>query len=161
DDIFEENDTRAAASNLGTFVSAAKISDLALIDSHDWYRFTTTATGTSANSVSIDFINSLGNLDLELYNASGTRLASSLGSTNTEKLSLAGRAAGTYYVHVLGKYNAHNVNYSLSIAPPSTAAFNIQFGFDGLTASQISTVEQAADKWQHIIVGDLPSASFI
>jgi hypothetical protein len=161
DDIFENNDTRQTASNLGTVVSAATISDLALLDSHDWYRFSTTATGTAVNSVSINFVNSLGNLDLELYNASGTRLASSLGSSNTEKISLAGRAAGTYYIHVLGKYSAHNVNYSLTIAPPSTAAFNIQFGFDGLTASEISAVEQAADKWQHIIIGDLPSASFI
>jgi len=161
DDIFENNDTRLTASNLGTFVSAATISNLALLDTHDWYRFSTTATGSSANSVSINFVNSLGNLDLELYNAGGTRLATSIGSTNIEKISLAGRAAGTYYVHVLGKSSAHNVNYTLTIAPASTAAFNIQFGFDGLTASQISTVEQAADKWQHIIIGDLPSTSFI
>ncbi|HEY2416219.1 MAG TPA: pre-peptidase C-terminal domain-containing protein [Pirellulaceae bacterium] len=161
DDIFENNDTRQTASNLGTFVSGATISDLALLDTHDWYRFTTTSTGTAANSVSISFVNALGNLDLELYNANGTRVATSTGSGNTEKISLSGRPAGTYFIDVLGKYSAHNVNYSLSIAPPSTAAFNIQFGFDGLTASQISTVELAADKWQHIIIGDLPSASYI
>lgn len=160
EDQFEQNDTRGTASNLGTMVSAATIANLALLDSHDWYRFSTTTAGTVGNSVGISFLNAKGNLNLELYNASGTKIGSSSGSGNSELISLAGRAAGTYYVHVLGKTGAHNANYSLTINPPSTAAFNFQFQFAGMTAGQIAVFEQAANKWQSIIVADVPSAIY-
>lgn len=161
EDQFEQNDTRGTASNLGTMVSAATISDLALLDAHDWYRFSTTTAGTAGNSVGISFLNAKGNLDLELYNAAGTKIGSSLGSGNSELISLAGRAAGTYYVHVLGKYGAKNANYSLSINPPSAAAFNFQFQFaGGMKASQVAAFQQAANKWQSVIVGDVPNTTY-
>jgi hypothetical protein len=110
--------------------------------------------------VGINFLNSQGNLNLELYGANGTRLASSKGSTNRELISLAGRAAGTYFVHVLGNSGAKNGSYSLTINPPSTSDFNVQFQFTGISAGQISTFQQAAQKWQSIIVGDVPSAAY-
>lgn len=160
EDTFEQNDTRATASNLGTFVSAATISNLALLDSHDWYRFTTTATGTADNDIAINFRNAQGNLNLELYNAGGARIGSSNTAGNSELISLAGRAAGTYYVHVLGRNGARNVNYSLTINPPSTSAFSFQFAFDGMNAAQVATFQQAASRWQSIITSDLPSAVY-
>jgi hypothetical protein len=161
EDGFEQNDTRTTAANLGTFVSASTITDLALLDSHDWFRFTTTGTGTSADSVRIQFANVRGNLNLELYNAAGKKIGTSSGSGNSEQISLAGRAAGTYFVHVLGKSGAKNADYSLTIDPPSVADFNIQFQFDGMTASQVATFQQAANRWQNIITGDLPGASVV
>ncbi len=161
DDVLEQNDTRATASNLGSFVSAATISNLVLLDSHDWYRFSTTATGTAADSVGIQFANVRGNLNLELFNSSGKKIGSSNGSGNSEQISLAGRAAGTYYVHVLGKSGAKNADYSLTIDPPAAANFNIQFQFDGMTASQVATFQQAANRWQSVITADLPSASVV
>ncbi len=160
DDLFEQNDSRTKASNLGTFVSAATITNLVMLDGHDWYRFTTTATGTASNSIGINFQNPQGNLNLELFSANGARIGTSSSNANSEQISLAGRAAGTYYVHVLGKSGARNGNYSLTINPPSTSAFNIQFQFSGVSASQISAFEQAAQKWQSVIVGDVPSAVY-
>jgi hypothetical protein len=77
DDVYENNDTISAAYNLGTLSTVRTVNALKLVDAADWYRFTTTAAGTSASSVSISFTNSQGNLQLALYNASGVQLSSS------------------------------------------------------------------------------------
>jgi hypothetical protein len=119
DDAYEQNDTRGAASNLGTLAGASTISNLVMLDGHDWYRFRTTSKGVSGNFVAINFQHANGNLNLELYNASGVRLASSSSFTNKEQISLAGRAAGTYFVHVTGP---RNPDYSLTINAPAAAA---------------------------------------
>jgi hypothetical protein len=93
-------------------------------------------------------------------------VATSTGSTDGQQISLNGRAAGTYYIHVFGLGGAKNPNYTLEIdpptPPPATAdtTFNIQFLFNGLTGSQITIFQQAAQKWQSIITGDLPSAQY-
>jgi len=169
DDAYENNDTFATARPLGTLTSAVTISGLVMADGHDWYRFTMSGAGTSSDFVAVSSASTQGDLDLELYNASGTRLAISQSPTNNERLSLAGRAAGTYYVHVYGYGGAITPSYVLQIdpgtattstPPTSTGAFNIQFTFSGLTAAQQSIFRQAAAKWQSIIVGDLPSATY-
>src|SRR4051794_12313518 len=71
DDAYENNDTFGTAYNLGSPSVTQTVSNLVMADSADWYRFTTAATGTSSNSVSISFLNSQGNLQLALYNSSG------------------------------------------------------------------------------------------
>ena len=75
DDAYENNDTFATANNLGTITAARTISSLVMADSADWFRFTTSATGTSTSNVSISFLNSQGNLQLALYNSSGSQVA--------------------------------------------------------------------------------------
>jgi hypothetical protein len=173
DDSYENNDTRTTARGLGTLASARTISNLVMADTHDWYRFYMGGSGASTDFVSIGFLNSQGNLNLELYNSSGTRLAVSSSGSNSEQISLAGRASGTYYVHVFGLSGATNPNYSLQIdpgeagaqpAPPppssSSGGFDIAFSFSGLNAAQRAVFEQAAVKWESIIVGDLPSATY-
>ncbi len=118
DDSYENNDSQATAANLGTLTATTTLSQLVMADSQDWFRFTTVAAGTSANSVSISFQNSAGNLQLALYNSSGTLVGSSLGTGNSETISLNGLAAGTYSVLVYGNGGALNPSYSLSINPP-------------------------------------------
>lgn len=165
DDSFEDNDTQATAANLGTLTDVRTVSNLVLADSQDWFRFTTSATGTSSDFASISFQNSQGNLALALYNSSGQQLAASNGTTNLEQVSLAGLGAGTYYVRITG---AANPSYTLTVDPPTTttappptgSGFNIQFAFSGLTASEQAIFQQAAAKWQSIIVGDLPNATY-
>ena len=71
DDAYENNDTQATASNLGTLTASKTINSLVMADSQDWYQFTTTAAGTSANSVSISFQNSQGNLQLRAVQLRG------------------------------------------------------------------------------------------
>jgi hypothetical protein len=166
DDAYENNDTLATANNLGTLTSTRTVSSLVMADAADWFRFTTSATGTVSNTVSISFQNSQGNLQLGLYNSSGTLLATAASTGNTETISLSGRAAGTYYVNVYGNSGATNPNYSLSIVapttttPPTTGGFQITLSMSGLTVSQQAIFQQAAARWSQVITGDLPNATY-
>jgi hypothetical protein len=164
DDAYENNDTLATAANLGTLTAARTVSQLVMADSQDWFRFTTSATGTSSNVVSLSFFNSQGNLQLELYNSAGALLATSAGTGNSESISLNGRVAGTYYVRVYGASGATNRNYSLTVNPPVTTTtpggFQITLSMTGLTASQQAIFQQAAARWAQVITGDLPNATY-
>lgn len=174
DDTYENNDSLATARDLGTLAAAATISTLVMADGHDWFRFSMGGVGDASDFVAVSSSSTQGDLDLELYNASGTRLAVSSGATNSERISLAGQASGTYYVHVIGDGNAVTPTYALQIdpgvattTPPSggggggtTGAFDIQFRFTGLSASLQSVFEQAAAKWESVITGDLPNTTY-
>jgi hypothetical protein len=171
DDAFENNDTFALAANLGTLTSAKTIDKLVMNDTTDWFKFKMNAAGTSNDYVKIAFTHAQGDLDLELYNASGRVLSRSQGVTNSEKLSLQNLAAGTYYLRTYGYRGAHNSSYSLTIDPgvltaPIVAtaavsgAFDIQLHFQGLTSSEQAIFNQAAARWEQIIVGDLPNATY-
>jgi hypothetical protein len=168
DDAYENNDSFSAASNLGTLTAEKNVSGLVLADSADWYKFSMNGPGTSASAVSLSFQNSLGNLNLDLYNSAGTRLANSTSLMNSESVSLAGRAAGTYYIRVYSPTGVTNSTYSLAVnpgvttatVPPASGSFDIQFVFNGLSTAQQAIFEQAAAKWESIIVGDLPSVTY-
>jgi hypothetical protein len=167
DDAYENNDTLSTAYNLGTLASSRTVNPLIMADSADWFRFTTSATGTTTNTVSISFSNTQGNLQLALYNSSGAQIGSSLGTGNTETVSLNGLAAGTYYVDVFGASGAFNPNYSLTITPPTatttpppTGGFQITLQMSGLTATQQTIFQQAANRWAQVITGDLPNATY-
>jgi hypothetical protein len=109
--------TLANAVNLGVVKATVALAPQTLFEANDWYRFTTTRKGTAKDSVSITFTNSQGNLDLELYNVAGKRLAVSSSLTaNKETISLNGLAAGTYYIRVFGKSGATNSKYNLLIS---------------------------------------------
>ncbi|HQR09287.1 MAG TPA: leishmanolysin-related zinc metalloendopeptidase [Gemmatales bacterium] len=168
DDSYENNDTLSTASNLGTLTATSTINNLVMADSNDWYRFTLSTAGTTSSSVAISSTSTQGDLDLELYNSAGTRIGVSEGSTNNESLSLDGVSAGTYYVHVIGWQGAVTPNYSMVITPgsggttppPPAGGFTIQLRMSGLTASQQAIFQQAAARWQQIIIGDLPNANY-
>src|SRR4029078_484624 len=106
--------------NLGSITADRTISSLVMADSEEWFRFTTSATGTSTSTVSLSFLNSQGNLQLALYNSSGVQVGLSSGTGNSESLSLNGLAAGAYFVYGFGVSGATNPNYSLTIAPPTS-----------------------------------------
>ena len=96
------------------------------------------------------------------------------GSGNSEQISLNGLAAGTYRIHVYGYQGVLNPSYSLQISPgifvppptppptppPATGGFSIQFNFSGLTTAEQAIFQQAAAKWQSVITGDLPNATY-
>lgn len=119
DDSYEPNNSFSQAANLGTLTTATTVNGLVMADTGDWFRFTTTATGGSTAAVSISSTSTQGNLNLYLYNASNTLLSSSTGSSNNEKVSLSGRAAGTYYVRIAGLNGATTPTYTLDINPGS------------------------------------------
>ncbi len=166
DDSYENNDSFNTAYNFGTLTAVKTVNTLVMADGVDWYRFTTTANGTSSNSVSISFLNSQGNLQLALYSATGALISASTGTGNSESVSLSGLAAGTYFVDVYGNGGAQNPNYLLTITPPTQATANPSSGFQitlsmtGLTASQQAVFQQAAARWSQVITGDLPNATY-
>lgn len=166
DDLYENNDTFGAAYNLGTLSTNRTISGLKLVDTADWYQFTTVSAGTTTSSVSISFTNSQGNLQLALFNSSGAQLSVSQGKGNSETISLNSRPAGTYYVRVYGNAGATNPNYTLTLTaptdlpPPTTSGFTISLAMTGLTTGQEAIFNQAAARWSQIIIGDLPNATY-
>jgi hypothetical protein len=170
DDGHEDNDSFGTARDFGSLTSLLSIPNLVMADGHDWYRFSMSGKGASTDFVGLRFQHAQGNLALELYNASGTRLAVSNGVTGSERISLANRAAGTYYVHVRGVNGVTNPSYSLQIEPgpaatppppsPTSGEFNIQLRFSGLDSTQQAIFRQAAARWESIIVGDLPNTTY-
>lgn len=139
DDLYEENDIREEAYDLGTLAGTRSVTGLRMADDADWFQFTMTGTGTAAHFVSVSFQDMLGDLDLRLYNANGLEVGSAAGTGNAENISLAGLAAGTYYVEVFGYEGASNPNYSLTINPATSASggTNAWTVFIYLTASDL------------------------
>jgi hypothetical protein len=163
DDAYEENDSMAAASNLGTLTSQQTYSNLKMADSQDWFKFTMNGAGTTSNSVSIAFTHANGDLDMRLYNSAGTEVGNSQGTSNSETISLNGLAAGTYYVKVYGYNGVFNPNYSLTVNPgtgTSGGGYVITLRITGMSASQQQVFQQAAARWQQIITAALPAATY-
>ena len=196
DDRFENNDTFAQAKDVGALTGVTRtplasraVTGLVLADGADWFKFTTSRTGAAGSNVHIRFEHDRGDLNLRLFNSKGALLAASAGTGDREAISLAGRAAGTYYVQVRGLRGAHNPTYTLSvnqavlttvplapppapptsgpgtpgvppIPPPPASGFNIALRFNGLTPSQQAIFQNAANRWGQVIVGDVPDAIF-
>ncbi len=69
--------------------------------------------GSADDFISIDSVVSLGDLDLEILDASGNVVVYSRTAENTDTVSLKGLAAGDYYIKVYG-YNSAVNNYTLT-----------------------------------------------
>jgi hypothetical protein len=118
-DGFEDNDTQETARNLSAIRTIAlKSWDNLSVDDDDWFKFNLPSLGTANDYVSINFNHSLGDLDLEIYNSSGTKINESAGVSNSERISLRSLAAGDYFIKVFGYNDATNPNYSLTINAP-------------------------------------------
>jgi hypothetical protein len=115
DDRYEQNDTQAQAANLGAVNPSLTVSNLALVDDQDWFRFDMANRGELSDRVTISFVAAQGDLDLRLYDTQGNiqRVGSLAG--DTEQLLLTSLPAGTYFIQVHGKWGARNPNYSLEI----------------------------------------------
>lgn len=83
--------------------------------------------------------------------SSGT---TSTGTTSTGTTSTGTSSSGT------SSTTSSSGSSGSTATTSSSSGFNIEFAFSGLTAAQRAVFEQAAQKWESIIVGDLPNASF-
>jgi len=152
-------DTKATAINLGGLNTRRVQAGLVLADGSDWFQFYLPAA-PSQGKVEIRFEHDLGDLDMALYNASGQQIGWSQGTGDKETLSLVGQPINQYYyVHVYGHSGAANPFYTLDVNPWNTG-FQIDVTSTGFNATQQAMIRQAADQWEQIITGDLPSASF-
>jgi 5-hydroxyisourate hydrolase-like protein (transthyretin family) len=109
--------------NLGPVGPLTVINSLSIHSTtSDYYRFTTNATGTSADFIRLNFLHSQGDIDVALLTTTNTQLSRSAGSGNTEQISLNNLAKGTYVIRVYGYNGAKNPNYSLTLDVPSNQA---------------------------------------
>lgn len=115
-DALEANNTLATASDLGTITANKTWSDLSITKGDvDYLKFTLGSSGNGTSEVLVNFQHSRGDIDAELLNSQGKRVALSQSVSDQERFSLDGLAAGTYFVRVYGYANATNPSYSLTI----------------------------------------------
>ncbi|MDR2642637.1 MAG: fibronectin type III domain-containing protein, partial [Planctomycetaceae bacterium] len=121
EDKYENNNTIESAYNLGAITSVKTLENLALLDDADYYRFELTAKGDTKSYVRIAFDVSLGDVELQIYNASKKAIKSASSTGNSEQISLNGLVAGIYYIRVYGYKKATNPSYTLTINPPAAS----------------------------------------
>lgn len=157
-DVFESqlgsNDTRLTATPLGTITGEWSRSGLSLRTAadEDWYQFILPAAGDTASRVRIDYDWWVGDLDLELYDNTGTRLRQSDSFfTNWETISLSGRQPGAYYARVFG---ARNRAYSLRIVTAPGSGDWAEQGTPNNTRLQARDlrVVKGAQQWESLSI---------
>lgn len=167
DDSYEENDSQASARSLGSIAESLTLDNLVMADAADWYRFDLTRLPGTATIITAEFTHDLGDIDMELYNQQGIRLAYSDSASDGESLYLEQLATGTYFLRVYGYRGAFNPSYRLQIIanepvpdPQPTGSFQITLQMSGLSVAQQAIFQQAATRWSQIIIGDIPDASY-
>ncbi len=150
DDRYEENDSIAAAANLGLLTTTQSYA-LSLQDGIDWFRFSIGSGGTSASTITTQFRHSQGDIDIDLYDANGNLVRRSNGVTDSETISMDRLARGTYFLRVYGYNGARNPSYTLTLRPPGTtpvADKQLYVNFDGAALSNAQLRQWAHGQWQ-------------
>ncbi|MBQ1456863.1 MAG: hypothetical protein IIZ25_13545, partial [Thermoguttaceae bacterium] len=123
DDIYEPNDSFAAAADLGTITGVKRVTGLVAgaQKDQDWYKFTLKYTGTAADSIVLTYSHTkTHDIDLYLFKDASRRIGSSTGLTGTETISLRGLSPGTYYILARNCCDApQGAGYSLTITTPA------------------------------------------
>ena len=141
-DVFEPNESIAAAYQLSTIEGTGVINGLS-IDSttdHDFFQFITSGTGTSNNYLDVRFSHAEGDLDARLLNSQGTVIQTRAGTVDNEQFDLVGLTSGTYTVEIFGFLGADN-SYSLAFNTPEIrAADAFEYNNTLKTATDLGTV---------------------
>ena len=103
DDNYEENDTRTAAYDLGSSEGQwlASIDGLGIQADQDWYSIEV-APGDHNVRIDCRFTHADGDIDIGLYDASGSALGDSGGVVDDEFINAYAPGTGTYYVVAYG-----------------------------------------------------------
>ncbi len=116
EDRFEQNDSLATATNLGSDDQTQSELTIEVANDDDYYQFTAAANGML--DVDIEFIHNDGNLDLEVLDIDGNLLASSESQTNNEALTVRAFSGQSYFVRVFGADSATQADYTLNLDGP-------------------------------------------
>lgn len=111
EDTLEPNDSQGAARTISLPFSNSSLS-IDTDNEQDWYRFTVSGNGQVV--INVNFTHSLGNINLDLRNSSGTVLQSSTSTTNNESITRT-LTAGTYYARVYGSGGGSCNKYSMNV----------------------------------------------
>ena len=116
EDIYEDNDTFETAFHFGTQSSSVSgyFDDLTIdkAGDDDYYAFTIEAQADL--DVSVAFDHDKGDLDIRFLDSAGNWLVESTTTSDEEKISLKGLAAGDYYLVVYGYEGATSSSYSVT-----------------------------------------------
>ena len=114
-DLFEPNDSPAAASDFGVGDQIHDGLTIHASNNDDWYKWTASGNGTL--TVDALFSDALGNVDLQLYDSLGvTVLDSSTSITDNEQVSTSVVGGNMYLIRVFGFLGATHPSYALVIA---------------------------------------------
>jgi hypothetical protein len=109
EDNYEPNDTRSASSagsnsDLSAFegLALSEIDGLGSQADDDYFRIDVADPGFQRIYINATFFHSEGDIDIRLYNASGTQVAQSAGVSDSEAIDYLAPSTGVYYVRVFG-----------------------------------------------------------
>lgn len=119
-DAFEPNDSRAQATQLGP-LGDRSLSGLSLHAAGNDDFFTFTAAQSGPIDITLNFLQSVGDLDLELLDANGALLDAATGPGDGAMISSMVEAGLIYFIRVLGPGGSVNRSYSLVIDGPGSA----------------------------------------
>lgn len=155
----------AAALTLSSSGSASQAGPIDFAGDVDMYRLTATTTGAMTIALSAASGSRL-DPNLRLYDASGRLVAQNddTGGSLSSRLIVNVTAGQTYYVAASG-YGVTAGRYLMSISTcgtttPPAGGFQIALNLSGLSHSQQGLARQAAQRWEQVIVGDLPDAFY-
>ncbi|MBI4685607.1 MAG: choice-of-anchor D domain-containing protein [Nitrospirae bacterium] len=146
DDSLEENDSRTTAK----IVSAgAYKGNVVKLNDEDWYKIT--VPQNTPISVSLSFIHSNGNIDMELYRGSDTTpVSSSKGTGDIEHVEHFNTSAPTdYFVRIFLADDTRN-SYNMNVHLDFTSLWAKTFG--GTSSEWFSSAQQTSD-WGYIVAG--------
>jgi hypothetical protein len=116
-DVFEPNNTFADASILAPPEDHV-YSNLNLHASNDFDFFRVTASASGTMAFRLAFTNSQGDVELEVFDSTQTRIGLSDSTTNNEVVSFTAIAGQYYYARVYGYNGVTNPNYTLTVDQP-------------------------------------------
>lgn len=170
-DVFENNDTAATATLLQAIdQSHTNLSIDAAFDD-DYYTFTAAYSGTF--TLSLAFLNVIGDVDVQLLNTAQTQLFKSSSVTDSEFISYEVTAGQTYFIRVYGYQGAINNNYSMTIDMPANTPPRITSDGGAATATRsvaenttavttiVATDVNAGQALTYAIVGGADAAKFV
>ncbi len=101
DDAYENNNSRRKAYDLSEFeqIPLSQIQGLGIAKNPDWYKIQV-SPGATTLLIDLEFTHAEGNLNLDLYNHRGKRIARSTSQTDDETIQLDSPKVGTYYIKV-------------------------------------------------------------
>ena len=161
------NNSFATAFDLGTPSGVQSIGPLSFLTpgGNEWFKFMIPSgvTPDSSDFVGILLDNTLGDLDVQLYNASMTLEGQAETSNDFDHISLAGLTGGVYYyVEVAGHTTSTtNPEYDLILQTPNTTAPVNTFGpnpiNDITTAADLQTID-GVQTFNGLAIGTTPDS---
>ena len=132
----------------------------------------TGASGTFTVNYYLSTDSTITTSDTLLKTVTRSSIAGASSQQWTESIALAsGLSTGDFYIGVIvdplnktvesnESNNARADGTRITITGAVASGFDIQFAFSGLTTSQRAIFEDAATRWERIITGDLPNATY-